>query len=149
MKKIFTLGFLLLLSWMMTVKAQQASPVLFSSGDTSDEHWYYVYFVRAYTEAYNNRVWAASDTSMLVHQYPMLPNAHKQQWKFIGDEAECYIVNRATGENVIFSDIALEDITGVQTPANSYYLGIESPTMFYFSPYPDTGNWTLIALGTT
>jgi len=87
-------------------------PVIVSSDDNSNEHWYYLQFAR---KASANLVWSLSDTTRMVVQDTLIAgvNRQDQQWKICGDWGTgYYIVNRATGKEVAYNTKSVVDDGG-------------------------------------
>jgi hypothetical protein len=163
MKKVFTLSILLLLSFVTTVSyaskkvgaplksAQAESPVLFSSADESDEHWYYVHFLRPATTVRGDLIWSATEGSVVIHQLKLsATNQDLQRWKFIGDETSFTIVNQATGWTFHYSGPdEWDDTDGSRVHGKTYYLGAEDGTEINFAFDTNSrGNWILRDLTT-
>ena len=87
-------------------------PVIISSDDNSNEHWYYLQFVR---RASVNLVWSLSDTTRMVVQDTLIAGANRpeQQWKICGDwKTGYYMVNKATGKEVAYNTKSVVDDGG-------------------------------------
>jgi len=110
-------------------------PVLFSSDDASDEHWYYIQFKR---KAADNLVWSSSDTTRLVVQDTLKGGAprHEMLWKVCGDwEQGYYLVNRATGAELLFN--TRQDI---QPGENAAIFDDVSSVYYVLPPAGEVGN---------
>jgi hypothetical protein len=157
MKKVFTLSILFLLSLVTTVsyaskkagaplKSTQADefPVIFSSADESDEHWYYVHFLRPATTTRGDLIWSATEGSVVIHQLKLAAtNQDLQRWKFIGDETSFTIVNQATGWTMLYSGPdEWDDTDGSRVHGRTYYLGEGTGINFAFETNV-RGNWIL------
>jgi hypothetical protein len=163
MKKVFTFSLMLLLSFATTVsyaskkngaplKSAQddESPVLFSSEDESDEHWYYVNFKRSADDGLN-QIWSAKEGLSVIYQLPLAAtNQALQRWKFIGDETDFTIVNEATGWTVHYSNVKFTELDGETAVLEStYYLAAEDEYVIHFAfETNNRGNWILRDLTT-
>jgi hypothetical protein len=92
-----------------SVEADDLTPPTFSSADASNETWYYIRFAR---QAVQNLVWStdypSNNDSWAIKQLTQkTDDKHTQHWKLVGSLESFYIVNRATGFNVIYA--ATED----------------------------------------
>ena len=86
-----------------TAFAESELPVLVSSDDNSDEHWYYIQFTR---RAAANLVWAMNDSTIMVVQDTLKGGVERldMHWKVCGGwEQGYYLVNRATGAEIMYN----------------------------------------------
>jgi hypothetical protein len=71
------------------------APITISSEDNSDEHWYYVQFVRRNGEA---TVWTAGAKGDSIYQKILTPGSDLQQWKVYGDWDEYVVISKSGSE---------------------------------------------------
>lgn len=83
-------------------------PMLISSDDNSDEHWYYIQFYRKMAA---NTVWSLSDTTQMIVQDTLNPAAIRpdQQWKICGNWTEGYYLVNKTRVEITYNATASEN----------------------------------------
>jgi hypothetical protein len=122
----------------LTGNADFDLPVLISSEDASDEHWYYIQF---YRKAAANLVWSLSDTTQVIVQDTLKADALRdnQQWKICGNWDEGYYLINKTGTEIAYNEEASED--GLR-PADRY-LQVASGVgeLFDFVRFGTTEDW--------
>jgi hypothetical protein len=125
-------------SFNLTGNADFDLPVLISTEDNTEEHWYYIQFYRKMAA---NTVWSLSDSTEMIVQDTLKTGVirDEQQWKICGNWTDGYYLINKTGTDVQISYNELISVDSTKLADRYYKVGLGD--LFDFVRFGTTDDW--------